>query len=516
MDKRLIIILSASITLALAGLVFIQTLWIRDTFALKDQQFGENVDNALIAVSDQLEHNEAMAGIRHHSESRQLLQNLDSLEQMRDSIDDLTEQREVVTVQEPNGLHTTLWRERRTHTADGLRSADMRHAAGQKSAGDLDSLMSSLVQGMLSAEFFLDISERIDPRLLDSLITEELAQRHIASRHEHGIYGDTGPPVLLSLWENGDTGAVRTSAHQVRLFRNDAVGEHYKLRVFVPEQRRFVLSSMWHMLAASGLFILLIVLAFVYTLRTIWRQKRLNDIKNDLVNNLTHELKTPISTIALACEALNDPSVPKSAEQMKMFTGMIRDENKRLGVLVESVLQSAVVDSGKMHLRIVDVDLHAVLNDVVRNSAIQAEKRGGKVTLLANADLAHVRGDRIHLTNIFYNLIDNAVKYCEREPQVIISTHSDATSVGIHVKDNGIGIARGEQKKIFDRLYRVPTGDLHNVKGFGLGLSYVKAVVERHGGKISVESGPGNGSTFHITIPFEHGDPDKIVAVRGR
>ena len=514
MDKRLIIIVTGAITLALAGLVFIQTLWIRDTISLKDQQFGESIDNALIAVSDRLERNEVTTGLRENDKGRRIFQNLDSLELLRDSLEGLNEVHDPITVQDPNGQHTTIWRERRVNPPDGPMKRTG-HAVQRDPTGDLDSLMRDVMQGMLSDELFRDINERIDPGMLDSLIIEELARRHITAQHDHGIYGESGPPVLLTLWDPGDTAAVRTSPHFAVLFRKDIVGEAYTLRVYVPDEKRFVLSSMWHMLAASALFILLIALSFVYTLRTIWKQKRLNDIKNDLVNNLTHELKTPISTIALACEALNDPSVPKSGDQMKMFTGMIRDENKRLGMLVESVLQSAVVDSGKMLLRLVDVDLHAVLNDVVRNSAMQAEKRGGKVELHPKADLAHVRGDRIHLTNIFYNLIDNAVKYCEREPRVIITTRSDATSVTIDVKDNGIGIARGEQKKIFDRLYRVPTGDLHNVKGFGLGLSYVKAVVERHGGIIRVESEPGNGSTFHITIPFEHGERDQAAAVRG-
>jgi two-component system phosphate regulon sensor histidine kinase PhoR len=306
--------------------------------------------------------------------------------------------------------------------------------------------------------------------------------------------------------EPEDSAVLRNSPHSTRLFRNDLVGEPYWLRVYLPDQQRHVLRSMWPLLAASALFILLIIAAFVYTLRTIWQQKRLGDIKNDLVNNLTHELKTPISTIALACEALNDTSISKSPEQLKSFTNMIRDENKRLGLLVESVLQSAVSDSGRMRLRLTDIDLHAVLADVVRNSAISAENKGGRLELQPRAELAHVRGDRIHLANVFYNLIDNAVKYCETAPVVTLSTSSDAQGLTVSVKDNGIGIPRSEQKKIFDRLYRVPTGDRHNVKGFGLGLSYVKAVVERHGGRIRIESEPGTGSTFHITIPFEHGN----------
>jgi two-component system, OmpR family, phosphate regulon sensor histidine kinase PhoR len=485
-DKRLITLLTAAITVALAGLVFIQWRWISGTIALKDQQFNENVNNALVAVSDRLERFEATRGVHEHSTGRQVIEPRNALNSASD--------RDEEDHQRPPQLDST--------GREWERIYDER-----------DSLISDVVRGLFSPQFFTSISERVDPHLLDSLIRDELGRRGISETHEHGVFTKNGTSALLKLVEKEDEALVRHSAHGTQLFRNDLAGETYWLRVYLPEQQKHVLRSMWPLLAASALFVLLIIAAFVYTLRTIWQQKRLGDIKNDLVNNLTHELKTPISTIALACEALNDNSISKSPEQMRIFTNMIRDENKRLGLLVESVLQSAVVDSGRMRLRLADLDLHAILGDVVRNSGISAQNKGGRVELLPNAELAHVRGDRIHLANIFYNLVDNAVKYCETTPLVTLVTRSDAKGITISVRDNGIGIPRTEQKKIFDRLYRVPTGDRHNVKGFGLGLSYVKAVVERHGGTIRVESEPGQGSTFHITIPFEHGQRDQTAAV---
>lgn len=486
MDRRLITVLTAAISVALAGLIFIQWRWIRSTIALKDQQFSENVDNALVAVSDRLEHIEAMAGFREHDLGRDMLAHMDSVARLPEEADTAGPAPEPMTGVDDGAM--TEW----TRVYD-----------------ERDSLITDVVRGLFSTRFYGSIIERVDPRLLDSLMRDELKRHGINERFDHGIFGESGPPVLVELVEPSDSIALRTSPHSTRLFRNDLVGEPYWLRIHLPDQQRHVLRSMWPLLAASALFILLIIAAFVYTLRTIWLQKRLGDIKNDLVNNLTHELKTPISTIALACEALNDPGIPKSPEQMKVFTNMIRDENKRLGLLVESVLQSAVSDSGRMRLRLADLDLHAVLADVVRNSSISAENKGGRVEFAPMAELAHVHGDRIHLANVFYNLIDNAVKYCETAPVVTIGTRSDSKGLTVSVKDNGIGIPRSEQKKIFDRLYRVPTGDRHNVKGFGLGLSYVKAVVERHGGSIRVESEPGTGSTFHITIPFEHGKRDQ-------
>jgi two-component system phosphate regulon sensor histidine kinase PhoR len=471
LDKRLITVLSAAITLALAGLVLIQWRWIAGTIALKDQQFSEHVDNALVAVTDRLERIEAMEDLRGNLSGQRMIRYLDSLE-----------------VNEDAGI-------RPPPTPIGPEVAHSQR----------DSLLNDLVRGLFSGEAMRGMHERLDPQLLDSLIRDELKRRGIAERYEFGVFGPGPDPVLVELVFQDDAGVVHESPHRARLFRNDVSGEAYWLHVHLPDQKRFVLRSMQPMLLSSALFVLLIIAAFVYTLRTIWQQKRLGDIKNDLVNNLTHELKTPISTIALACEALNDPGIPKSPEQVKLFTNMIRDENKRLGLLVESVLQSAVTEGGRMRLRLVDVDLHAVLAEVVRNNAISAQNRGGRLQLETGAALAHVRGDRTHLANVFYNLIDNAVKYCEREPVIVISTRSDEKGITVSVRDNGIGIPRAEQKKIFDRLYRVPTGDRHNVKGFGLGLSYVKAVVEQHGGSIRLDSEPGTGSTFHIIIPFEHG-----------
>lgn len=482
MEKRTITWLIAAISVALLGLVLVQVKWVRDTLALKDAQFNESIDNALVAVSDRLERADA-----------------------RRSLNAL-----------PGGA---------SHDAalidKGLSPPDTTAGRTGLSEDSLDELL----RGLLTAGMFRDIKERIDPRLLDSLITEELRLRHIEGRFDYGVYTREGETILMSAGSEVDSSLLRISAHRTQLFRNDwpqaqASGTTWWLHLNMPAKPYVLLRSLWPMLATSAIFLLLIAVIFGYTVRTILRQKRLGDIKNDLVNNLTHELKTPISTISLACEALNDPGIPKDPEQVRVFTGMIRDENKRLGMLVESVLQSAVMDHGSMRLRTTDVDMHALLAEVVRNSALQAQNKGGRITLDPRAELAHVRGDRTHLTNVFYNLIDNAVKYCTVAPVVRISTQSDARAITITVEDNGIGIPRGEQRKIFERLYRVPTGNVHNVKGFGLGLSYVKSVVERHGGTIHVESDPegfnaSTGSKFIITIPFEHGEQDQAAAVRG-
>lgn len=464
------------LALALLGLVAIQAKWVHDTWELKDAQLSENIDNALVAVSERLERAEARGqlGQLPGTGSMQLGSPVDS------------------------SLHG--------HELN-------------------DQTLDELLRGILSAGMFRNIHERIDPRLLDSLIREELQLRHIPWNYEFGVFG-TGGAVLLGPAGEADTLQLVASPHQVRLFRNDwwsgpDEGNAWWLRLHVAPGPAALLHSLWPLVAASSMLLLVVAVVFGLTVNALFRQKRLGEIKNDLVNNLTHELKTPISTISLACEALNDPAVPKDPEQLQLLTGMIREENKRLGMLVENVLLSAVTESEGMQLKLTDVDMHALLAEVVRTSTLLVGRKGGSISLDPAAELAHVRGDRTFLTSIFYNLIDNAVKYCVVAPVVKITTRSDAQTLTIEVQDNGLGIPRAEQRKIFDRLYRIPTGNVHNVKGFGLGLSYVRSVVDRHGGRIRVESNtmPGDrtaGSRFIIDLPFEqHGEKDKTAAMRG-
>ena len=224
-------------------------------------------------------------------------------------------------------------------------------------------------------------------------------------------------------------------------------------------------------------------------------------IRRDLMNNLTHELKTPISTIGLASEALGDPDMLKDPDGTKHYIALIKEENKRLAVLVENVLQASLADSGKMQLFLQPVNAHDLIKEVLRNLAIQIRKRGGKVELHLDASNPLIEADRIHFTNVIFNLVDNALKYSSGDPMLTISTVQATDGLELRFQDNGIGIGKEHLGKVFDRLYRVPTGNVHDVKGFGLGLSYVKTVVDRHNGTIRVESELEQGSTFVLLLP---------------
>jgi two-component system phosphate regulon sensor histidine kinase PhoR len=276
------------------------------------------------------------------------------------------------------------------------------------------------------------------------------------------------------------------------------------LSLYFPNETNHILYTLRFILLTSLVLITIIIGAFYYTISTIFRQKKLSEIKSDFINNMTHEFKTPISTISLASEVLGDTSIEKSAEKSKNYLQIIRNENKRLGSLVETILQAAILDRGELKLNIQETDVHQVIADVAQSMRLQIQTKNGKVTMNLNAQRYSLFADRMHIGNIIYNLLDNAIKYCRVEPEITITTESIADGLTILVRDNGIGISKEDQKKIFETFYRVPTGNVHNVKGFGLGLSYVKAVAEKHGGYAAVESEPGNGSTFIVYLPFQN------------
>ncbi|MBX2971604.1 MAG: HAMP domain-containing histidine kinase [Flavobacteriales bacterium] len=508
MEKHRITALLVAISLALSGLIGIQVKWMRDSLALREAQFDRSVDHALFTVSDRLEQMEKMRDLRRHKAGRRLLRKLDAMRRTRDEKVGMRDDAMPVAAEVEPIADGTLQPDTQEHWMKedtGWHAEEEAHEA----------LITDMVRGILADELARDIRERIEAPTLDSLLNVELRSNGVQGAFSYGIFTAEGDQVELGQDRRLDATTGGGNVYRERLFRHDLAGPVYYLHVQVPGHRGLLWRDMLPLLLTSALFMAIIVVAFFFTIRTIFRQKRIGEIRNDLVNNLTHELKTPISTIGLACEALADPSMPKTEQQVRTFTAMIRDENKRLGSLVENVLQSAVLESGHMVLKRVDLDVHALIQDVVRSSGMQVSRRNGLIHLDLKAEIHHVSGDRIHLTNLLYNLIDNAVKYTEQEPRIRIATVSNDEGITVSVTDNGIGISPSEQRKIFDRLYRVPTGNIHNAKGFGLGLSYVRTVVERHGGRIRLESAPGRGSTFHIFIPFEHVSIPQAVSGRG-
>ena len=271
------------------------------------------------------------------------------------------------------------------------------------------------------------------------------------------------------------------------------------------------------MVIPAAVLTFMLIAIFVYTILIILRQKKLSIIKNDFINNMTHELKTPISTISLASQMLHDNSISNTPKTIEHISNVILQESKRLSFQVEKVLQMAVFNEGRLKLKFKELHFNQLVGTVVHNFELRVKNKGGKLEteLLAEKDL--MKGDEIHITNVIFNLLDNAVKYSRGEPEIRIKTDNKNGYLLVSVEDNGIGIAKEHQDQIFERFFRVPTGNVHDVKGFGLGLSYVKKIIDSHQGKIKVESALNKGTKFTIYFPLntkENGKKSKTFISR--
>ena len=348
------------------------------------------------------------------------------------------------------------------------------------------------------------IYERVNYQVLDSLLKYEVKMKGIEIPFEYGISSLENPSYLhyASSMKYKVSGLKSDKdTYSVNLFPNDYSNSESYLRVYFPNQDRYIIRNIWMMYATSLLLILVVLGCFYVAVSTIVKQKQLADIKNDFINNMTHEFKTPISTISLATQMLGDELVTASPSMFKRYLGIIRDENKRLGSQVEKVLQTAQMERGEVRLNLRTVNVHQIIERVLENISPQIELRDGIIDIDLQAENSEIQADEVHLTNIIFNLLDNANKYSPGKPIIKITTENTEKGLSIKVSDQGIGMTKESIKQIFEKFYRVPTGNVHDVKGFGLGLSYVKKMVEEHQGRINVVSKLGEGSEFEVVLP---------------
>lgn len=343
---------------------------------------------------------------------------------------------------------------------------------------------------------------KIDLKFLDSVIYNELKDDKLPVNFKFMLKDYTGK-ILQATTDNSNYDAFIDTNKCLKtvLFPSNSFDEDVYLYLSFPNRGTFLLKTMGMPVTISFALMILIVIAMSFMFRTILTQKKLSDLKNDFVSNMTHEFKTPISTISLACQAMSDSDmITADVSSVKPYVKMIQDENQRLSVLVEQILQSAVLEKGELKLRKEPVLINEVLHEIYSHVQLRTNNLGGKIELNIPSQLITIQADKVHLTNVINNLIDNAIKYSEESPNICIEMTKKQNTYSISISDKGIGIKKEHISKIFDKLYRVPTGNIHNVKGFGLGLSYVKAIVDLHGWEINVESNFGQGSTFTIKI----------------
>ncbi len=343
------------------------------------------------------------------------------------------------------------------------------------------------------------ILERMDTSQVRKILKGYLLERGISEDFELGLLKDDG--LVLPIGRVSQPFILIQKGIQAKLFPNDILGKNNYLYVYFPEKNNHVIRQVWLPISSSILFIGIIIFCFVYAIRVIIRQKALSDTKNDFINNMTHEFKTPLATVSLAVEALQDPELSNQDKFRMRYLRIIKDENKRLVSQVENVLQAAALDKNDFKLKIETINLAEILENTVDHFGLQIEKRGGQIKLINSIEDPMIEGDSFHLTHIFNNMLDNANKYSREVPIILIEAKEDHDQVIVSIQDHGIGMNKDAQRKIFDKFYRVPTGNLHDVKGFGLGLSYAKTMIEAHKGGIQVQSELGKGSTFTINLP---------------
>lgn len=362
-------------------------------------------------------------------------------------------------------------------------------------------LLNEVILNILSKSSNRPISERADSAVVNEYLKDELSNNGLNLDFEFAVVDRSGNDIYKT---SGFYTDETTAVYSQVLFPNDPVNKMTYLKVFFPKKSDYIFSSIRFMIPSFAFtFILLVV--FLFTIIIAFRQKKLSEMKNDFINNMTHEFKTPISTISLAAQMLNDDSVRKSPTMLQHISGVINDETKRLRFQVEKVLQMSLLDRQNATLKLQELDVNATIANVEHTYKLKVEKFGGKISTALDAEDSIVNVDEMHFTNVIFNLLDNALKYRREDIplELSISTRNiGEDKVEIIIADNGIGIKKEDQKKIFEKFFRVSTGNRHDVKGFGLGLAYVHKLITQFKGSIHVESELNTGSKFIIILPL--------------
>jgi two-component system phosphate regulon sensor histidine kinase PhoR len=533
MQNNIIKVLIFAIASAVIALIAMQYYWVHSSVELRKEEFSRNVADALKSVSDYLMRYEAASLIQAQEQNRYLFIDDNAEDKINTAGGDTNYEYMMIEryVQNGDEVQVSISEEK-----DGVRVSDLKEIqdrtlpkfGADKEAGNeiwsfgsgggtykgislnkeiegriaqKNAYIGEIAKSLTRINFTEKLEDRIDSLFLDSLLHLALYERGIKIYFEFGVFNHEG---VFRFGNNSKLSSKLEQSHyKVRLFKNDVIGKPGYLKVFFPKEKGFVLQSTVFMLLTSLLVVLAIIYIFYWTVKAIITQKKNSEIKNDFINNMTHELKTPISTISLAVEVLNDPAMAGNKNLLGRYLGMINEENKRLGMLVEEVLQSAALDRSAFKLKEEDLNIAQLVTEVVGKMDIKVKEKRGRVEVdIDSKGRYDFVGDRVHLTNVLYNLMDNAIKYSREHPEITIEVLNEVNQIAIRVTDNGIGIATEHVKKVFEKLYRVPTGNLHDVKGFGLGLNYVKTIVSRHHGHVDVKSVLGKGSTFIIYLPI--------------
>jgi len=514
MRKSTIWMLTLVMGFAFLGLLYLQVNYVSIILKTSNEQFDSTVKRCLEQVSSMLEKDEVRRYMEEDIEHF-LYKNAPNTEQILNQKITL-EGSYQFQVQGSNGVIQQIEYNRFSATQQGkavpskdemkdaiIRESERRQENLLKRYQHQAGLLEDVLYNLVYTTHLKPIEERVDFNTLNNYLKSEFLNNELNIPYIFMVVNKDGKTIYQN--EVSDKSPKASEMVTQVLFPDDPPSKRNYLKIYFPTKKDYISSSV-SFLVPSVIFSFILLLTFSFTIYSIFRQKKLSEMKNDFVNNMTHELKTPVSTISLAAQMLKDTDITKSPEVFKHISGVISDETKRLGFLVEKVLQISLFEKQKATLKLKEMDANDLLVGIVSTFALKVEKYGGTIDIDLCAEDSTVLADEMHLTNVLFNLLDNAVKYRKQDVplELMARTRNDNNKLYISIEDNGIGVKKEHLKKIFDRFYRIPTGNVHDVKGFGLGLAYVRKIIEDHGGTIRAEqqSDGITGTKFIITLPL--------------
>lgn len=526
MNKRLFVLLVIFMSLSLIGIIFVQGYWFKQSVEDKEEQFSNTVTQVLNKVTDKIEARE------RKDYSDRYLSRIDSIGEFkgsnftnfffvnRDVNSDEIRLYEHGILEEKYNIASTFFDNSNTTTDStivknftskrtttilkedfGLDGNSYRLSPIQKleKIGGLSAIEKAQFEDVFrEAAQKHPIHQRVSKQEIELRLNQELENRGIDIEYEYGVYSNDLPTKVKSKKFK----YAKRGLFEAPIFKDSEGNSDFSLLLSFPKKKRFLIQSILGMGLLSILFTLVIVASYTGAIYQLIRQKQISEIKSDFINNMTHEFKTPIATINLAVEAIRNPKIIGDTEKVQRYLQMIRDENKRMHAQVENVLRISKLEKNQLDISKDRVDAHDIIQDAIAHVELIVADRGGYVEKHLNAGRSEVLANEMHFTNVVVNILDNAVKYSPEAPKIDVFTELAKNNIIIKIQDQGAGMSKAVLKKVFEKFYREHTGDIHNVKGHGLGLAYVKKIVDDHQGEVYAESENGKGSTFYIKLPL--------------
>lgn len=524
MGKKMFVLIVALMSFSLIGIVAVQVYWISNAVETKKKQFVNDVKISLTRVSEEVadkEYVEFQRKIKPFFDQAQNGKNISNelrnfiLEQIDTTGKQITAYS--LTVLEQNFKVPVDFLEndslvvKKITGREDIFNSNIFSSNSDFSNNNNNSKSFTTIKRFPTAEkvYFKDafsafkssfpINQRISNRELNETLKNEFTKKGILLDFKYGVYSSDG---YLTNLKSGYYTINKENSISSPLFMDDKEGSNFKLYVTFPNQQEHILADISNILLLSVFFIFIIIVAFSSSLYQIIKQKKISEIKSDFINNMTHEFKTPIATINLALDAIKNPKIIHDSEKVNRYVKMIREENKRMHAQVENVLRISRLEKNQIEMSKVAIDMHDIVEEAISHVSLLANDKQGNITTNLHALQSEVLGNHLHLTNVVVNILENALKYSNEKPNIEVFTESTPKFFILKIKDDGIGMSKNAQKYVFDKFYREHKGNIHNVKGHGLGLAYVKEIVENHQGTVFVDSEKDKGSMFTVKLPI--------------